>query len=161
MNNKMSTIKIPQQEILDALYSEIIEDNFILTYRVNKATNVEIDIDQIYIELLRYYSSIGPYENRIYGLDTYDTMERCIKALANPEYDECTDIDLRSFRTLWEHKKIYADRLTVINNIFPLSEELFSMHKELEQISSTLFYILIKYVIVKKFAHRKAETNVR
>lgn len=146
-NNKLSEIKVPYQEICEAVYSSSF-----CTFRPNHSIQVNVNLDLIYQEYQDYYNAVfgdGNQEGVVYGINTYDVLADCLKMLINCTDLERKKIDPRPFRCLWEHKKVMKDRFAMLNEKYRIGYKMISLADELDRIAYTVFMLVLKFNITQ------------
>jgi hypothetical protein len=153
---KLSKFNIPMSELQNGLYCHINAGNNLTfcTFRPTCGKIECIDMKRIRRALFDYYHSEcseNADSSNIYGISIYDVLIKCIKKnilgkVANPY------IDFRTFRLLWEHKKILKDHILKINELTDLKskEDNMVMIGEIEAMAEMIFNLVIKYSLNDK-----------
>lgn len=140
---------VHSDDIINALSSETlnVDLKFFNTFFINQSIHVDLELYKIYHELYNYFYSFGSSYTKVYGLNTYKLIQNILITIQNSA-DEFY-IDLRSFRIIWEHKKVMYLRIQQINNLIPIDQYIFDLINKLIDLSSTLFLLLFKCNIKK------------
>lgn len=149
-NNKLERVSVKQKEIEDGLYSAWLQDQGLgfCSLQVNNFIRKRLNIKQIGDSLYNYLNGKDNKGNNssdftAYGLQVYDL----IKSFLNNYIilDNKVGLDIRVFRTLWEHKKLMKLRIEKIGEVYDIDNQYHIEAEELERKAQALFFALIKY----------------
>lgn len=104
-NEQLQLFNVSQTEIQNAIWA--CQNPSFCTCRPNKKIQIEVNYDKIKNNIINYYNG-KEEDNYIYGIRIYDAIINCLNNFIN---NNEKDIDMRVFRMLWEHKKIFKMQL--------------------------------------------------
>lgn len=157
---KLQLFCVPTDEIVHGLYATMnrSEDSSFCTFRPRGDVNIQIKYD-VTVEKLNEYIQGGNINGKIYGIDTYEVILKCIDASIELCSQGCqSNIDLRVFRMLWEHKKMINKTLKKLFGDISAFETIFKEYAELEQQAQLVFYLVMKYNMTRQ---KKILVNVK
>lgn len=146
---KLHLFCIPTDEIVNGLYSPLyhFENLSFCTFRPRDDVNVQIKYD-VAVEKLNKYIQGGRINGKIYGIDTYKVILKCIDSSIILCEQNCKrDIDLKVFRMLWEHKKMINNTIKKIGEDINSFEITIKEYDKLEQQAQILLCLVMKYNI--------------
>lgn len=149
--NKLERLLVPMEEIVEGIYNTLKEadDLSFCTFRVNKHVSVNLNIDMIKKNISEYLLPEQLDDDHVYGIKTYEVIEKYLDMLKRCKNDELK-IDMRVFRFLWEHKTIMKERFLYVSNICPIFKIETIKINDLENLSSSVFMMMLKYSVTKK-----------
>lgn len=107
-NDMLQTIRVNQENINKAFFSSYLEENTTFcTFKVNKNVRVNYDTDMILDNLKEYlYEGIVDEEKQLAtGTRVYDVIDKYLKLCLDYNLSR-EKINIKVFRTIWEHKKM-------------------------------------------------------
>ncbi|MDE7418293.1 MAG: hypothetical protein K2N44_18645 [Lachnospiraceae bacterium] len=148
---KLQLLEIDANEVVEALYCQMTDepDTKFSTFRI-ASSYVSINIDKIKKGIQDFLEK-GVDETNAYGIQTYKVIKECTKAKVEGRKEEDESLDLRIFRLIWEHKKIFLLHFEKLNELQgdkfkPIVEKM----EEIEHIARLLFMLALKFTVTKK-----------
>ena len=149
----LERIIIPNQEIVDALFSEEARKNddgrrHFSTFRPILNKRIDIDTDLILKGIRGFYEprNVDNQDNSLVtvsGIGVYDEIMRCLE---NMREGEC--MDLRAMRVIWEQKKLMVNR---IKKVFPeISDKCVASMQYISDRVRLIFKLMMKYNLSNK-----------
>ncbi len=148
-NDNLKKIRICCHEIRDAIYSYLQKNDnaSFCTFRPVRNRYVTVDTGKIRKELNDYIDKRGNdiyAKTDVYGVATYTILQKYIEYISiNRE----VKIDLRVFRTFWEHKKIMCERIEYLSKVYSISLDVYDKIKSIEGQSRLIFSLATKYYL--------------
>ncbi len=148
-NENLKKIRICCHEIRDAIYGYLQKNNnaSFCTFRPVRNKYVTVDTGKICRELNDYINKRGSdiyAKTDIYGIATYTLLQKYIGYVSvNSE----VKIDLRIFRTFWEHKKVMCERIQYLSKVYSISLDVCENIKSIEKQSRLIFLLATKYYL--------------
>ncbi|MDE7274053.1 MAG: BtrH N-terminal domain-containing protein [Lachnospiraceae bacterium] len=108
LNDMLQTIRVKQVDIINAFFSSYLEDNTsFCTFKINENVYVKSDIDMILDSLEKYMceSRVDEIKQLATGTGVYDVIDKYLEHFIDCHLSR-EKIDLKIFRTIWEHKKM-------------------------------------------------------
>ncbi len=149
---KLQFFCVPINEIVNGLYSPLyhFENSSFCTFRPRDDVNIPIKPDVV-VEKLNQYIQGGNINEKIYGIDTYEVILKCLDSSISLCEQNChRDIDLRVFRMLWEHKKMICKTIKKLFRNFNSFEITFKEYDKLEHQAHILLCLVMKYNITRR-----------
>ncbi len=144
-NDRLSRIKIPVSELKNSLYC--CEKVDFCIFRPNASVDVKIDLSVIYKSLYRYIYPVHIEEDKVYGIDVYNVLKDSIQDIVSRANEEGEGVNLRPFRLLWEHKKMWKERIAKLNGLFLTAYEIENEIEIIENKARIIFMLALKYQI--------------
>lgn len=141
-NMKLIRLELPIIELEESIYWN--DDISFCTFRPNMTVNVEINLKKIK-KFAYEYVKAKEKNDKVYGVRIYDILINIIEGFVNRNIKGISNIDLRPFRLLWEHKKVWKDRINKISGYYVMCESLYKKCEEIEMLSHLVFTLSIKY----------------
>ena len=146
LNDSLQTIKVNQEDISKAFFSSYLCDNTTFsTFRVNENVRVSCSIDVVLDGLKEYVYKGGVDEEKqlATGLGVYFIMDKYLEHFI-ASHSSQGKIDLKLFRTIWEHKKMLCVKFQGQHLV--KDEVMNSLHK-CEQDALVVFRMSLRYMI--------------
>lgn len=143
-------MKVPEQQIINGLYSQLNEESHFCSFRVYHKAKIKLSIKKI-LSQIDYYLAGGKNElGRTVGISVYDHLQQTLTEVENNR-NEDEMLNPRVFRMLWEHKKMIlfrnfhlAEKIVTLNDLMPSA-------KKLEQQGAMVMLMMLKYNLKKDF----------
>ncbi len=145
INDKLQPGKICEKDLMDAFYSKDLgEDTSFCSFRINDSVYAEFSYELLIEKIQDYLEGIESdekYSEAVVGIKIYEEVLGYLNKFIERGYSK-KDIDLKVFRTIWEHKKmmLYGIRRMSENQSINL-DKLIICEKE----ANLLFYLILKY----------------
>lgn len=147
-DEKLQLFNVAQIEIQNAIWA--CQNPSFCACRPNKKIKVEINYDKIKNNIINYNNG-REEDNYLYGIKVYDAL---IDSLNNFIKNKEKVIDMRVFRMLWEHKKIFKMQLLKLQerqNIGNSIEHAINV----ERTGNKVFLLGIKFRLTGEFSNLK------
>lgn len=149
-NKKLARFGVPIREIQSGLYYHENADKNLsfCTFRPNSVIFESIDPLQVKRSLCNYLYShyqIDKNERKTYGISIYDVLLKSLKAMLMNAAKKASDIDLRPFRLLWEHKRILKEHIIKMHEMLVFTPDIDIMAAQLESDAEIIFRTAMKY----------------
>lgn len=141
-------LKVPQQEIIEGLYSslESNDDTHFCTFRIYRNASFLIDINAILTQVDMYLTGGVDDKGNRFGIQYYSVLHEILEKVKN-DRDSDKKIDTKVFRLIWEHKKILVARNDYLKNEILELSSLTDLAKELEHMGSMIMLLILKFNI--------------
>lgn len=143
-------MEIPQQEIIDGLYSMFNEESHFCSFRIHHKAKIELSVKEILLQVNNYLAGGTNEKGQIVGISVYGCLQDALTQLKNSE-DVGITLDPKLFRALWEHKKMLFLRNTHLAKKIEKLDILSSLAKEIEQKGSMLMMLTLKFNMLRDF----------
>lgn len=137
-------LKVPEQEIIDGLYSQLNEESHFCSFRVYHKAKVKLSIKKILSQVDNYLVGGKNELGETVGISVYDYLQQTLTEVEN-DRNEDDMLNPRVFRMLWEHKKMIlfrnlhlAERIATMNDLIPTA-------KKLEQQGTRVMLMMLKF----------------
>lgn len=146
LNDVLQTIKVNQEDISKAFFSSYLGDNTTFsTFRINENVHVNYNIDMVLDGLKEYMYEGGVDEEKqlATGTGVYDIIDRYLEHFIDSHSSQ-EKIDIKLFRTIWEHKKMLCVKFQEQHII---KDESMNSLYECEQDAQVIFRMALKFMI--------------
>ena len=156
----LSMMKVPQREIVDGIYTclEFEDDIHFCSFRVFHKARIEINTDEILRQVDKYLTEEENENGNPSGITTYRVLQDALAEFYRDD-NNCYDLDVKLFRMLWEHKKMIVLRNQKLGGMIRRLQECDELAHRLEQMSSTMMLMVIKYNVSHDLAIVKRIIN--
>lgn len=144
-NDSLQTIKVHQEDIRKAFFSSYLCDKTTFsTFRVNENVHVDCNTNMI-LDGLKEYAKGGVDEEKqlATGIGVYFILDKYLEHFIASHLSQ-EKIDLKLFRTIWEHKKMLCFKFQ--EQHFVKDELLNTLHK-CEQEAMVIFRMSLRFMI--------------
>ncbi len=149
-DNKLRLCEVLKQEIVDGMYSYLERDNntHFCTFRICHNAVIKENANEMLQELINYVTGYEALDsNCVYGIKIYKVLLKCINEIAKGAGKDGDKLDLRTFRMLWEHKKVLLGHLQKLMELKGYSNCSLQNMVEVEVLANRVFMLAIKYDI--------------
>ena len=147
-NEKLQLFNVSQTEIRNAIWA--CQNPSFCTCRPNKKIKIEVNYNKIKNNIINYCNG-KEEDNYIYGIRIYDAI---INSLNNFINNKEKNIDMRVFRMLWEHKKIFKMQLLKLQEKQDIGNSI-EHAINVERTGNKVFMLGIKFRLTGEFSDLK------
>lgn len=145
INDKFQAGKICENDLIDAFYSkELDDDTSFCSFKISDRVYVEFSYE-LFLENIRCYiegiESNDRYSGDAIGIKIYEEVLEYLNNFIEKEYSE-KEIDLKVFRTIWEHKKMLLYSIQKMNEYRSINLDKLNV---CEKEANLLYFLILKY----------------
>lgn len=140
----LSLLKVPEQEIVDGLYSILNDDSHFCSFRVFHKARVSLSIKKILIQVEDYLAGGQNAQGKTVGISVYNHLQQILSEVEQNR-DDNEMLNPRVFRMFWEHKKMILFRTLHLAEKIDSLNDLVAVAKEIEQRGSLVRMLMLKF----------------
>lgn len=146
-NQKLELFTVQQSYLKDSVYRSKIKsrDCHFCTVRAFHKAKVEIDEGVIKDRMKQYLNGQMDQENIAHGMQVYNVILNAMMKLDSEE-----NLDIRVFRLLWEHKKMFLYRFEYLSEHHEFDSDVTKWVQNLPLEAYKVFMLSVKYNQIKK-----------
>lgn len=137
-------MEIPQQEIIDGLYSMLDEKSHFCSFRIYHKAKVKLSKKEILLQVNNYLAGGVNDNGEIVGISVYDCLQDVLNQTKKYKDEERT-LNLKLFRALWEHKKMLLLRNNHLVKKIEKLDVLTSLATKIEHQGSIIMMLALKF----------------
>jgi len=143
-------MRIPQQEIVDGLYSMHDKESHLCSFRIYHKVKVKLSIKEILLQVNNYLAGGENDKGETVGISVYDCLQDMLTRFKKNRDDE-KFLDPKPFRAFWEHKKMLLLRNHHLVKKIEKLDALTPLAEKMEQQGSMIMMLTLKFNMKQDF----------
>ena len=146
----LQLLKVPEQEIVEGLYSLLDNESHFCSFRVFHKARVPLSIKKILVQIDEYMAGENNAQGETTGISVYSFFQQTLSETVQNR-TEGEILNQRVIRMLWEHKKMIVFRTIYLAERIDSISALLPSAKKIEQQGEMVRILIMKYNLTQDY----------